>query len=208
MGYINVRPGGGCRLPGGQRILVFWCVLSLLGVFFPLSGRAAPAAVWFSPRGGAEAAMVRLLDLARSRIDAAVYTFTNRALARALVRAHKRGVKIRLILDGNDESDYSKGYYLRQRGIDVRYARGLVKRYKSKKGRKKSHKSRYRVRKYGLMHHKFAVIDGQTVATGSFNWTASAENFNYENLLILKSPSLARKYTAAFDDIWQSTFQK
>ncbi len=164
--------------------------------------QAAPTEVYFSPRGGAEAALVRLIDGAAKNIDAAIYTFTNRALAAAVVRAHKRGVKIRLILDGNDESDYSKGFYLRQRGVDVRYARGLAK--KSRKKRKK----RYRVRKYGLMHHKFAVVDGKTVATGSFNWTASAERWNHENLLVIKSPSLARRYETAFRKIWKSTFRK
>ncbi len=196
------------RSPAAVRILFFAALFTLLAASFPGPGRTAPIEVWFSPRGGAEEAMVRLIDSARTGIDAAVYTFTNRALARAVVRAHKRGVRIRLILDGNDESDYSKGYYLRQRGVDVRYARGLEKKYKSRKTYKKPRKKRYQVRKYGLMHHKFAVVDGQYVATGSFNWTASAENFNYENLLLIKSSSLARKYTRAFDKIWESTFRK
>jgi len=191
-------------LPVFRRRIFFLVVLLLSGPFAVPAG-AVPMEVYFSPGGGAEAALVKLIDEARTSIDAAVYTFTNRALARAVVRAHKRGVKIRLILDGNDESDYSKGYYLRQRGIDVRYARGRVKKYKSKK---KSRKSRYQVRKYGLMHHKFAVVDGRSVATGSFNWTASAENFNYENLLIIQSPSLARKYSKAFERIWKTTFRK
>ena len=198
--------GGGSR---ALRTAIFLCLAVLFTAGLPSRLRAAPAEVWFSPNGGAEAALVQLIDGARTRIDAAVYTFTNRALAQAVVRAHKRGVKIRLILDGNDESDYSKGYYLRQRGIDVRYARGLVKQYRSrKKQSQKSRKGRHRMRKYGLMHHKFAVVDGKSVSTGSFNWTASAERFNYENMLILKSPALARRYTRTFEEIWEKTFRK
>lgn len=190
-GRVGVRPFG----------MVLILVVLLVAGSVGCCG-AAPTEVYFSPRGGAEAALVRLIDGAAKEIDAAVYTFTNRALAAAVVRAHKRGVKIRLILDGNDESDYSKGFYLRQRGVDVRYARGLAKKSRKKK------KKRYKMRKYGLMHHKFAVVDGKTVATGSFNWTASAERWNHENLLVIKSPSLARRYETVFQKIWKSTFRK
>ena len=40
------------------------------------------------------------------------------------------------------------------------------------------------------------MIDGQTVITGSFNFTKSAEENNAENLLVIRSPELAEKYTA------------
>ena len=178
--------------------------LVLLGVFLGLSRpvAAAPTEVYFSPQGGAEAALEKLLDGARQDIRAALYFFTNRTLAAAVLRAHKRGVRIQVIIDGNDESDYSKGYYLRQRGVDVRYARGLPKKAK------KSKKRKYRVKKFGLMHHKFMVVDDKIVAAGSYNWTASAERWNRENLLVIKSSSLARKYTVEFNKIWESTFVK
>jgi phosphatidylserine/phosphatidylglycerophosphate/cardiolipin synthase-like enzyme len=35
-----------------------------------------------------------------------------------------------------------------------------------------------------LLHHKFAVIDGRYVITGSFNWTVNAERQNRENLVV------------------------
>lgn len=181
----------------------FLCLVllgSILCSSVPLA--AAPTEVYFSPQGGAEAALEKLLDDARQDIRAALYFFTSRPLAAAILRAHKRGVKIQVIIDGNDESDYSKGYYLRQRGVDVRYARGLPKKAR------KSKKSKYRVKKFGLMHHKFMVVDDKMVATGSYNWTASAEKWNRENLLIIKSSSLARKYTAEFEKILESTFVK
>ncbi len=179
-------------------------LLVLLGFFLGVPGSlaAAPTEVYFSPQGGAEAALEKVLDDARWDIRAALYFFTSRPLAAAILRAHKRGVKIQVIIDGNDESDYSKGYYLRQRGVDVRYARGLPKKAK------KSKKSKYRVKKFGLMHNKFMIVDDKIVATGSYNWTASAEKWNRENLLIIKSSSLARRYTAEFKKILASTFVK
>ncbi len=181
----------------------FLCLVLLGSILCSfVSLEAAPTEVYFSPQGGAEAALEKLLDDARQDIRAALYFFTSRPLAAAILRAHKRGVKIQVIIDGNDESDYSKGYYLRQRGVDVRYARGLPKKAR------KSKKSKYRVKKFGLMHHKFMVVDDKMVATGSYNWTASAEKWNRENLLIIKSSSLARKYTAEFKKILESTFVK
>ena len=176
----------------------------LLGFFLtlPVSSAAAPTEVYFSPGGGAQAALEKLIDSARQDIRTALYFFTSRPLAAAILRAHKRGVKIQIIIDGNDESDYSKGYYLRQRGIDVRYARGLPK------PERKSKKLKYRVKKYGLMHNKFMVVDDKIVATGSYNWTTSAEKWNRENLLVMDSSSLARKYTVEFKKLWESTFVK
>jgi phosphatidylserine/phosphatidylglycerophosphate/cardiolipin synthase-like enzyme len=40
------------------------------------------------------------------------------------------------------------------------------------------------------------VIDDQTIITGSFNFTTAAEEHNAENLLVIRSPELATKYTA------------
>ncbi len=185
-------------LSRGAKLGLVCCIL------FMLSGTAlaAPVKVYFSPNGGTEEALVEILDGARHKLCIAVYYFTSRSLAKAVLRAHERGVKIRVIIDGTNESDYSKGYYLRKRGVDVRYARGLPKPLK------KSSKAKYRERKHGIMHHKFMVVDDKLVATGSYNWTASAQLWNRENLLVIDSGSLARKYTQEFDKIWKTTFRK
>ena len=165
----------------------------LLLALTPAMGKP-PVAVYFSPNGGAEKALVQALDQAQHSIQAAVYSFTSRTVAKALLRAGKRGIKVSLILDGNDESEYSKGFYVAKRGISVRYARGL-----RRKGKRIS---------YGLMHDKFAVIDGHLVVTGSYNWTVAAERWNYENLLVIDSVSLASRYAQEFQKIWSRTFIK
>ncbi|MBN2808731.1 MAG: DUF1669 domain-containing protein [Deltaproteobacteria bacterium] len=183
------------------REVIFFFLLLVLAVSSD-SRAAAPAEVYFSPQGGAQAALEKLLDNARNEVCAAVYFFTSRPLAAAVLRAHKRGVHVQLIIDGNDESDFSKGYYLRQRGIEVRYARGLPQRSE------KSEKGKYRIKKFGLMHNKFMVVDDKFVATGSYNWTAAAEKWNCENLLVINSSSLARSYTGEFKKLWKRTFIK
>ena len=54
----------------------------------------------------------------------------------------------------------------------------------------------------GLMHNKFAVIDGRTVLTGSFNWTITADTKNDENLLVITDKELAQKYVKQFNRLW------
>ncbi len=51
---------------------------------------------------------------------------------------------------------------------------------------------------YGAMHHKFAVIDRQTVLTGSYNLTSAASIANYENLIRVDSPEIASQYRTEF----------
>ena len=53
------------------------------------------------------------------------------------------------------------------------------------------------------LHHKFAVIDGKTVITGSFNWSPAAAHTNDETLLVIDSPTLAAHFTREMDRLWQ-----
>jgi phosphatidylserine/phosphatidylglycerophosphate/cardiolipin synthase-like enzyme len=52
------------------------------------------------------------------------------------------------------------------------------------------------------MHHKVMIIDEQTVVTGSYNFSANAEERNDENLLIIDNPELARQFEVEFDEIF------
>jgi len=52
------------------------------------------------------------------------------------------------------------------------------------------------------MHHKVFIIDNETVVTGSFNPTASAENKNDENIIIIKDKVIAGSFLKEFDGLW------
>jgi len=45
-----------------------------------------------------------------------------------------------------------------------------------------------------IMHLKTAVIDGEIMMTGSFNWNDTASLANDENMLVLREPELAARY--------------
>jgi len=140
-------------------------------------------AVYFSPKGECEKTIIDTIDVAKVSINAAVYYFTEREIANALVRAKDRGVKIKVVLDKSQKSEtYSKFTYLSNNGVPV-----------------------YINSHYAIMHNKYAVIDGETVITGSFNWTAAAENENAENLLIIKDGKIAQSYQTNFDKLFKES---
>ncbi len=148
--------------------------------------------VYFSPKGGCERRITELISSAKHSIDIAMYTFTNSRIAWALVKAYERGVRVRVLLDGQQASDkYSKGTFLSKRGIFVVYDRMP-----------------------GLMHNKFCIIDDKIVITGSYNWTATAEEKNEENLLVIHDYNVAKVYKERFNYLlklnvpwWKRIFQ-
>jgi phosphatidylserine/phosphatidylglycerophosphate/cardiolipin synthase-like enzyme len=53
----------------------------------------------------------------------------------------------------------------------------------------------------GVLHHKFIVIDGETVITGSFNFSSNAVNSNDENLIIIRNADIAALYLQEWDRV-------
>jgi phosphatidylserine/phosphatidylglycerophosphate/cardiolipin synthase-like enzyme len=52
---------------------------------------------------------------------------------------------------------------------------------------------------HAIAHNKIIVIDGETVLTGSFNFTKAAQEKNAENLLMIRDPTLAAQYTTNWE---------
>lgn len=160
-------------------LLLFLALAAMLPAARAAAAPSPSPTVYFSP--GVREHLLPLLAQTRKTLDVAMYSFTDSDLAWALVKAAQRGVKVRVYLDeGQASGRYAKGRFLEKRGIAVRYYHGQ-----------------------GLMHHKFAVLDGQTVITGSYNWTASAEEHNKENALVLSGRALAAAYSAEFEKLWR-----
>jgi len=53
------------------------------------------------------------------------------------------------------------------------------------------------------LHHKFGVVDGTTVITGSHNWSEAANRANDETLLVVESPTVAAHFEREFDRLYQ-----
>lgn len=158
-------------------------VLSLSFLLCASSLVYADSNVYFSPNGGCQEAVVTQISKAQRSIDIAMYSFTSRDIAQALVEAKKRQVKVRVVLDNAEiKEPFSKSRYLIGKGINVKFRLGP-----------------------GLMHNKFAVIDNRILLTGSFNWTSSADKKNAENLLIMTDKGLAQRYAKQFKLLWSQS---
>ncbi len=139
----------------------------------------------FSPRGGTEAAIVKAIDSARSEADVAMFSFTSKPAMAALVRAAARGVKVKMLL-------YVKSAFpfrdeAKKTGIEVLLKEGRVPN--------------------GLMHNKYAVLDGSLLINGSFNWSATAEELNTENTIFTMLPVYVTPYKAEFDKLFLQGFK-
>ena len=54
-----------------------------------------------------------------------------------------------------------------------------------------------------LMHHKFVVRDGDTVWTGSTNWTDDSWSRQENVIVTIESGEIAYAYTLAFEQLWE-----
>ena len=141
---------------------------------------------YFSPRSGVGNKIASLINRACCSVYIAVYSFTNRKIAWAVVDAYRRGVNIKVILDkGQAKVRFGKYNFFLKKGIPIMLDNDG-----------------------GLMHHKFAVIDNKTVITGSYNWTRNAELRNRENAIIIHSRQVAEIYTEEFFKLWQKYTRK
>ncbi|MFT4097530.1 MAG: phospholipase D-like domain-containing protein [Rhodoblastus sp.] len=134
-----------------------------------------------------ETANVDLAALARAKssIDMAAYVLTDRGIIDTLGEAARRGVKVRIYLDGDDISR-------NERSSDALSALdalpGVVVRRKAQ-GR-------------DSMHLKSYLIDRRMLRTGSANFSYSGERFQDNDVLLLESPALAGAFARNFESIW------
>jgi phosphatidylserine/phosphatidylglycerophosphate/cardiolipin synthase-like enzyme len=139
----------------------------------------------FSPDGGAEALVLRLIGSASSTIRLAGYLFTSPSIVRHLIDAKRRGVDVAIVVDSKGNTSLKSAQALNllaNAGISTR----LLDRYT-------------------IHHDKYIVVDGKHVETGSYNFTTSAASRNSENVLVVwNNPELARRYLKH----WQSRFDQ
>jgi len=143
---------------------------SLYAIDVPFNGTTAH--VYFSPDGGCTDAIIKEIGKAKSEILIQAYSFTSRPIAQAILKAHKAGIHVEIILDkSNKSAKYSAGDFTAHMGIPT-----------------------YIDSEHAIAHNKIIIIDKETVIMGSFNFSRAAEEKNAENLLILKSKELANVY--------------
>jgi phosphatidylserine/phosphatidylglycerophosphate/cardiolipin synthase-like enzyme len=171
--------------PRWSRFRIFPALVVSLSILLACSSPATPESpavpsirLYFSPNGGGTEAIVSEIRNARAEVLVQAYSFTSTPIAKALIDAGKRGVKVTVILDKSQRSaNYSSADFLRNSGIAT-----------------------YIDAKHAIAHNKIMIIDRECVITGSFNFTKAAEEKNAENILVIRGdPDLTGKYIGNFD---------
>lgn len=135
---------------------------------------------YFSPGPDCRIAIEQAMETAIDELLICVFTISDDRLSDAIQRAHRNGLTVRVISDNDKMEDKGNDIErLALSGIEVRIDRSP-----------------------DHMHHKFMVVDGKTVLTGSYNWTRSAETRNEENLVSIDDPYLASRFMDEFERIW------
>nr|WP_228038215.1 phospholipase D-like domain-containing protein [Nodosilinea sp. LEGE 06152] len=183
-----------------------------------------------------EQVVIDAIATAQSSIDIAVHEFSLPGIAHALSQQKAAGVEVRVVventystpmakrgnpaafaqldeqseakasdlyafIDANQDGVLSDGELRDRDALTILAAANIPLIDDTADGSKGS----------GLMHHKFMVIDGRTVVTGSANWTLSCTHGDFadpdsrgnaNSMLVIDSPPLAQRYQAEFSAMW------
>lgn len=112
-------------------------LLMVLSTPIYLHSQEKPASIeaYFSPNGECTESIIGELKRAKNTILVQAYSFTSAPIAKALLNAHKREVKVEVILDKSQRTQkYSSTTFLYNAGIPVKIDGGLVnKKIKTQK---------------------------------------------------------------------------
>ncbi|MGH7983036.1 MAG: phospholipase D family protein [Candidatus Udaeobacter sp.] len=132
--------------------------------------------VCFTPGQDCEQKIIAEIDTAKTSVLLQAYTFNSIPIASALCRAQSRGAKVNCILDRNVSQNGPMRTTLHNCQIPI-----LIDSA------------------HNIAHNKVIIIDAQTVITGSYNFTWSADHRNAENVIIFEQrPDLAAQFTNNF----------
>jgi len=159
---IDLQAGYGLRGP--------WFELYMTNPDSPLSPQGT---------GGLDGPLVDSIDAARLSVDVAVYSISLNSVRNALIRAHDRGVSVRMVMESAN-MDRSDVQMLLEAGIPI-------------VGDDRA----------GLMHDKFMVIDRSEIWLGSMNFTDSGTYDDNNNMIHIRSSKLAENYLVEFKEMFE-----
>ncbi len=128
--------------------------------------------------GGVDLPLVAAIDAAKLSVDMAVYSLSLDSVRAALIRAHRRGVRVRLVME-SDNMNRSDPQKIKDADIPI-----------------------LGDRREGLMHDKFTVIDGAEVWAGGMNYTDSGAYEDNNVLIRIRSKKVAENYAKEFEEMF------
>jgi mitochondrial cardiolipin hydrolase len=135
--------------------------------------------VCFSPVERCDVKLSKFIESAEKSLDVAVYDINNDMVVHQILVKSKK-IPVRVIVDRRQsKGQYSAVHLLKKAGVNLRY------------GKQRS-----------IFHHKFTIVDGLRIQTGSFNYTFNATKNNNENQVYLATPEILSRFITRFDEMW------
>lgn len=142
----------------------------------------------------------KTLSGAKASVQMALFVFSDQQLVNQLEQVHRAGVEIQALIEpGFAYRPYSEA--LDMMGIALADDCKLEAT---------NHPWQPAIATVGvprmppgdLLHHKFGIVDRQTVITGSHNWTDAANRGNDETVLVIQSSVIAAHYQREFERLY------
>eukprot|EP01112_Ceratiomyxa_fruticulosa_P020446 TRINITY_DN695_c0_g2_i2.p1 TRINITY_DN695_c0_g2~~TRINITY_DN695_c0_g2_i2.p1 ORF type:complete len:174 (-),score=30.87 TRINITY_DN695_c0_g2_i2:116-637(-) len=128
---------------------------------------------------------LHFLTSAKHTLDICVFNITDNRISNAIRDLHTKGVHVRIITDDDQVTNLGSDVIdLNKAGIPVR-----IDNAKS------------------FMHHKYAIVDGNLLISGSFNWTKNASDANRENVIVTNDKTLVNPFIDNYEHLWKE-FEK
>lgn len=127
--------------------------------------------------------MAELAGASRS-VEAEVFVLTDSDVIAGLAAAHRRGARVRVLLDPGQDVNRPSSELLRSAGVDVRW---------------------YPVPPGAKLHAKAGLFDGRELLLGSANWSLSGLSVNHELDLLSGDEQIAAAFTSRFEQDWSAS---
>ncbi len=123
---------------------------------------------------------IKFVNEAKKTLDICIYEIDNDEITEAIINAHKRGIRVRMVIDSDTAEKSSCTKRIRDAGIKIVDDGGRI----------------------AYMHNKFAVVDSAWVWTGSYNLTNNASWKHNDNVIKINSWYMAENYISEFEQMF------
>lgn len=135
--------------------------------------------VYFAAENPVMARIIDEVNLAKTQVRFLAFSFTDFDLAKAMLDRAAAGVGVSGVFE-------TTGSLTQASELRTLYCAGLPV---------------FQDGNPGVLHNKVVIIDGETVISGSFNFSSNATNSNDENLIIIKNKDIAQLYLQEWERI-------
>lgn len=122
--------------------------------------------------------IIKLINETKKTLDICIYHIDSETITDAIIDAHRRKVKVRIVIDSDTNQTESVKRIINE-GIPI-----------------------VEDNRNSLMHNKFLISDNETVWTGSFNFTDNASWKHCDNAIKIKNKYLAKNFIAEFEEMF------